>query len=291
MNLSKFVPLLFLLCMFTACIREDMSKCRECEGIVLNFEYSNFPDKINKVNIGIFDNEGCLVESRQIDKELLLDFQGVKLGLDAGSYTAICWANAFHNTQIKGFVPNSKLEDIEVSNPKCGTSATVHTNDSLFYGKHTFTIPADRKYTGTVKFIPAHIRFKICIKGLDVKNDMPYIRISKLMPAYDFEMRTCGEYTDYLPLMKSDNTNNQWYTRSDVLRFDYENSISVDLINSLENNILATVDICSFVKEYNISLDKNKEVIIPILITFENGDISITPRIAIWDENIVTPEW
>lgn len=276
----------------SSCIREDMSKCRECEGIILNFDYPSFSQKIDKVNIGIFGENGILVESRQIDKDALVAFQGIKLGLEAGSYTAICWGNAFENTQIKGFGVDAKLTDVEVFNPFCRTSSTVHSCDSLFYGKHTFTIPSNRKYTGTVNFVPAHIRFMICIKGLDTERYAPYIRISRLMSSYDSEMRTFGEYTDYHPSMRSNNDSKQWNTRSDVLRFDYENPISVDLIDPAGNdNILASVNINSFVKENNISLEKNKEVTIPIVFTFEDEDMSITPKIEIWDENIVVPEW
>lgn len=291
MNLPKAISLLFILCMLTACIREDMSKCGECEGIILNFEYPNFPNKINKVNIGIFDKDGSLVESRLIDKESLTEFQGIKLGLESGNYTAVCWGNAFDNTQIKGLSVDSKLNNMEVSHPNSGSSKIIETSDSLFYGKHVFTIPSDRKYVGTVKFKPAFIRFKVAVKGLDVKQNAVAIRITNLKTYYNSEMQTYGELSNYIPPMIA-TSDKMWVTHSDVFRFDYDNPIKVDLLNAADNNnILASVDIKDFVKNNNISLDENTEVTIPILFNFTSGNISINPEIGIWDESTVIPEW
>ena len=277
--------------MFAACIREDMSKCGECEGIILNFEYPNFPNKINKVNIGIFDKDGNLVESRLINKEYLTEFQGVKLGLESGNYTAICWGNAFDNTLIKGLGVDSKITNMEVSHPNSGSSKIIQTSDSLFYGKLAFTIPSDRKYTGTVKFKPAFIHFKVAVKGLDTKKNMVAIYITNLKTYYNSEMQTYGAVSSYIPSMTAA-ADKTWATCSDVFRFDYDNPITVDLLNPTDNNnILASVDIKTFVKNNNISLDKDREVTIPILFNYTSGDISISPEIGVWDESTVIPEW
>lgn len=289
MKLPRYISFLFILLLLVSCIAEDTSRCKKCDGVTLDFYYGDFPFKINKVNIGIFNKDGDLVESRLLDKEALSEYQGLRLGLDAGEYTAICWGNAFDNTQIEGLGIDSKLTDMRVSHPNVGTLQTIQTNDSLFYGKHVFSVKDCGRYTGVVNFKPAHSRFKICVKGLNTSSDEVFIHIANLKPNYDYNMNTFGDFVTYKPAMKI--KNNLWLAQSDVFKFDYDNPIIVELINPTNNNIISTVDISTFINNNNISLDDNIEVMIPILFDFENGDISITPKVSLWEENVVIPEW
>jgi len=282
---------------FTGCISEDRSGCTDCNGIVFHFDYQNFPQNITRVNIGFFDSNGILAESRQIDKNNLDEFQGIKTGLEPGNYTAICWGNTFDKTLIRGFGIDSKLENGVVTHPNVGTSLPITGNDSLFYGKLKFVIPDSREFTGDINFVRAYIRIKICVQGLystsegQPSSNYPIIRINNLKPVYDFDMQTHGSPLSYHPQVIVNPAQKQAMCQSDVFRFKQENVVTVDILDNVyDNNILYTVSMQDFLNENNIVITDDNDVVIPILITFEEKGTDVTINVSKWEENIIIPE-
>lgn len=297
MKLIKAILLTILTTSFAGCINEDSSNCKDCDNIAFNFDYHNFPEKIIRVNIGFFDANGNLVESRQVDKNELADFQGVKTDLEPGSYTAICWGNAFEKTFIRGFGSDSKLKDGLVTHPYLGLSQPITGNDSLFYASLKFNIPESGGYTGDIKFKMAYIRFKICVQGLystsigEPPVNYPYIRINDLKPVYDFEMQAIGNPVSYYPQVVVDTEERKAMSQCDVFRFKQDNDITIDILNNItENKVIHTVDVKQFINENNIVITDDNEVVIPILITFDEEGASITIKVSKWEENIIIPE-
>ncbi|MFC4677189.1 FimB/Mfa2 family fimbrial subunit, partial [Dysgonomonas termitidis] len=279
----KTLILLVASVFFTGCIGDELVDCPPDENLTLAFSYLDFPDHIDRVTVAIYDPSGKLVETVQVDKNDLDAFRGVGLYLPAGDYTAVCWGNAFDNTQINGLSNGAGLTAHEVAHPGYFNSARIPTNDALYYGKHTFTVKPGTANNETVPFTPAYIRLIIQAKGLPSTaagappSGYPYIRVNNLVPAYDYNMVTHGDPTTYYPPVTVDTGNKQAEATCDVLRFRADNPITIDVLdNSTDNTVLHTVNLKQFIADNNIVIADGKEVTIPIEISFEGKVVIVT---------------
>ncbi|MDU1891387.1 MAG: FimB/Mfa2 family fimbrial subunit [Dysgonomonas sp.] len=293
MKLLKALSIIILLAL-SGCIGDNMDDCPPVNNVILYFEYPNFPERINRVNVGIFNKNGLHVMDHQVEKTDLDILQGIQLTLNNGEYTAVCWGNAFDDTRITCFNPNSSMHDGELSHPNYGTSVRIPTHDSITFGRLNFFIKSKDKVSHTVNMKPAHIKIHVYVKGLAILNtnpapaDYPAIRINNLDPAYDFEMINCGTSSSYHPEVEVDNTLKLAIAKCNTLRFEDDNPITVDVLtNSASNNILHTVNLKKFMEDNNINVVDGEELTIPILITFGNGTVTVT--LLSWEGIGVTP--
>lgn len=296
MKSLKIVALLLFVIHFNGCISEDCHTCPTEQNVALKFEYPNFPDHITRVNVGIFDQDGVFITSMQVNKSELDQFQGVILPLQPGKYTAVCWGNAFDQTQIKGFSAGSNINEGQVSSPNYGIGLPIATNDSLYYGKLQFEVLNSENQTYTVNFTPAYIRFIITIKGLssigqqDPEN-YPYIRINNLNPAYNFDMDTIGSYVSYYPKLSVNTTEKIASAKSDVLRFNATPPITIDIVRSkTSSDILTTLNLRKFIEDNDIEIIAGKEITLSLLFTFSNNDVDVNVTINQWGEIPIDPD-
>lgn len=295
MKLLKIAPILILL-LLTGCVDENTDDCPPTNSGSLKFSYLDFPEHIQRVNVGIFDKDGLYVESKQVEKKALDDFQGVYLDLEAGEYTAVCWGNAFENTHITCFEKNGLMTGGEVSHPNFGTLNKIPTNDSLFYGIKKFQVKNNQLINETVDFNPSHIKINVFIKGLTALSNAaspdgcPVVRINSLAPTINFQNQTCNRKVDYYPNVAINNTKTIASALTNVLLFKPDNDITVDVIdNAAANNILQTVNLKAFIEQNNIQFPENKVVTISILLEFkEGGKVEIT--VPEWGGTGIIPE-
>lgn len=294
MKLLKARSILILLVFLSGCIGDNMDDCPPLNNVVLHFNYPDFPDHINRVNVGIFDGDGMYVLNQQVDKEDLENFQGAVLTLNTGEYTAVCWGNAFDDTRITCFESNSSMHDGEVSHPNHGTFSQIPTHDSLYYGKIDFAIKSRNKVDHTVDFKPAHIKVHVYVKGLAALStsllpaNYPVIRLNNLDPVCDFNMLTAGESTSYYPTVTHIEKEKMVAAYCNTLRFETENPITIDVLdNAIGNNILCTVELQKFMADNSIAVVDGEELTIPIMILFKNG--TVTVQLLKWAEVPVEP--
>lgn len=297
MKLLKTLILLVLIAIIflPGCIDDDRSGCPVDNNLALTFSYLNFAEHIGRVTVAVYDSEDHLAECLQVEKSSLDIFQGIRLNLPSGSYTAVCWGNAFNNTQIDGLAQGDDLSFQRTANPGYFSSTLITTNDSLYYGMHRFTVNPGTTTNQTITFTPAYIRLIIQIKGLtstavDAPTaGYPYIKVNNLAPAYDYTMVTQGDLTTYYPATIVDSSNKLAQTSCNVLRFGKENSITIDVVeNQSTNTVLHRLDLQSFIIANNIEITNGKEVVIPILISFEAG-VTVT-KIDGWGDTPVEPK-
>lgn len=295
MNLLKTLCLFVLSAslFLTGCMGEDTSDCPPENNLTLLFQYPNFPDHIGRVNVAIYNDKDILVEIRQVEESELAILQGALFNLPEGDYKAVCWGNAFDNTQINGFAANEELIDQEIAHPGYFTSTRIPTNDALYYGTHNFTIIKDTETTEIVNFTPAHIRLVIQVEGLSsilegVSADYPYLKVNNLAPAYDYNMVTHGSLTTYYPTLNVRPADKLAESQLDELRFGEKNPITIDVIeNNTTNAVLYTVNLEEFIANNGIKIEEGKEVVIPILISFYS-EVTVT-IIEDWKEQPVNP--
>lgn len=301
MKLLKILTLIILTLplWMTGCIGDDLSDCPPVGKLTLSFSYPNFDQRISGVTVGVYDSNKRLVDYRRVNKTDLDIFRGIALNLNLGDYTAVCWANAFDNTQIEGTNIGDLLSGQEVAHPGYFNNSTIPSNDALFYGIHTFSVLADDNVQNeTVAFTPAHIRLVVQLKGLESTQegaptaDYPYIRVNNLEPAYDYTMTSQGGPKTYYPgITTVEPTNKLVESDFNVLRFGETNPITIEVMeNKTTNNVLHTVDLQTFIAAHNIEIEDGKEVTIPIEITFDGSmNVIIEGIITDWGDKPITP--
>ena len=278
------------------CIGDDYSACvRNC---ALYFDYPDFPEHIGRVNVGIYDADGLLVTSHQVDAHALSVFQGIQLDLTGGSYVAVCWANAFDNTSLHGLTPGASFDDGRVHHPNLSVSAPIASHDSLYYGKLSFVIPEDAPkgvQEDTVAFVPAHITLKIHVKGLSntapgtPAEDYPLVRTNHLLASYDFDMQPLGDATSYHPLLQVDPTEKLVAAHTHVLRFDNETPATIDVVeNAASQKILYSLGLRDFMQANGITVVHGEKLTLPIFITFHDGHVEVS--LEGWGGTPVEPE-
>ena len=294
MKLLKAFPILILL-VLSGCIGDNLDDCPPVDNVILYFEYPNFPEKIHRVNVGIFDKNGFHILDQQVEKTDLDILQGIQLTLRNGEYTAICWSNGFDDTRIKGMAPDSYMNDGELFHPNHGTTSKIPTLDSIHFGRLNFFIKSKDKVSHTVNLKPAHIKIHVFVEGLPilatnpVPADFPAIRINNLNPVSNFEMNTYGTPVSFHPIVTVDNTEKMAIAKTNTFRFEDDNPITVDVLErSNSSNILHTVNLKKFMEDNAITVIDGEELTIPILITFGNG--TVTVQLMDWRGVPVDPE-
>jgi hypothetical protein len=310
MNLQKTISLLIasFAWLFTGCIDDDLSHCDSptSADVVLCFDYpgnepATFPDRISRVNIGIYGGDGILVESKQIEKESLDSLQGAQFNLPYGDYTAICWGNVYTRTNLEGFSPNAFINDENVYHHdifKKSVTAIVD-DDSLFYGKSTFRVPSGKSMPDIINFVPAHINFEISVlrlKNLGIASltddAIPYIRLNNLSEVYGADMNDLNsDKVSFYPAGVINTINDLLITRTTVHRLANDSPVTIDLVeNRTSDKILKRILLNQFLIEnpqYAIIPGKERT----IYLTFYIGDdVSITIYPYPWNKIPVTPD-
>ena len=93
---------MLLVALTTGCIKEDLDSC----DTNLIFRYFGdgtkdiFPEKIEKVDLYVYSENGALVETIGLDQGDLRNNQGTPLNLPAGKYRVVGWGNSKNDTRI-----------------------------------------------------------------------------------------------------------------------------------------------------------------------------------------------
>lgn len=276
--------------LFTGCLGENRNDCPPEDNLTLAFTYPDFHERISCVTVGIYNNATGLLEvTKRVAKSDLELFQGTRLMLRGGDYTAIYWGNDLDNNRIDGFAVGDSLIAQEVANPGYFTSDSISTNDALYYGAHSFTKHENVSEYETVELIPAYIKLIIQIEGLSSisqelpDGNYPYIKVNNLLPAYNYNMVPRGDPVTYYPNVTVDTANRLAEAQLNVLRFEADNPVTIDVVeNKTTDKVLHTVHLCDFIVENKIEIVDGKEVAIPLLIHF-GGDNETIVTVTVID--------
>ncbi|MDR1345019.1 MAG: FimB/Mfa2 family fimbrial subunit [Tannerellaceae bacterium] len=270
----------------SSCIDEDLSGCPFGTGNNTFFEirYSDPASSVSQVRIGIFDSSGNFV------KETDGSAHTVPLSLAPGSYTAVCWGNAFDKTRIDGFAVGNVISRVRVHHPAyagnlsyAGTE-TIPANDSLYYGRITFTKLQDQDLAETITVKPAHIKLRVTVAGLSgiqagtPPQDYPLIRVRNLKAVYDAGMNTLGGDVSYYPRLEAQAVGTAT-ARCDVLRFSNDNPVVIEVEapgSEDGNTVLHSVGLKEFMEANHIIVTDGQEVRIAMQITFSGERVTVT---------------
>lgn len=280
---------MLLVVLATGCIKEDLDSC----DTNLIFRYFGdgtkdiFPEKIEKVDLYVYSENGALIETIGLNQGDLRRYQGTPLNLPAGKYRVVCWGNTKNDTQIdQPMALNTAL----VAAPHYFTREIITTNDSLYIGSRDIEIFQDASNADTVYFSSSHIKMYLELDGLEdaawTDGTSPIeIEVGNLSPTVDFAKTFSSENVSYRPITKKEEDTPVYKSRFNVLRFNDNNSIYINLVSKKTSKTIYTLNLKDFMKYNQISVDGINEVTIGIRFRFNGTSVTVQP----WDEEVIKP--
>lgn len=280
---------MLLVVLATGCIKEDLDSC----DTNLIFRYFGdgtkdiFPEKIEKVDLYVYSENGALIETIGLDQGDLRRYQGTPLNLPAGKYRVVCWGNTKNDTRIdQAMALNTAL----VAAPHYFTREIITTNDSLYIGSRDIEIFQDASNADTVYFSSSHIKMYLELDGLEdaawTDGTSPIeIEVGNLSPTVDFAKTFSSENVSYRPITKKEEDTPVYKSRFNVLRFNDNNSIYINLVSKKTSKTIYTLNLKDFMKYNQISVNGINEVTIGIRFRFNGTSVTVQP----WDEEVIKP--
>lgn len=280
---------MLLVVLTTGCIKEDLDSC----NTNLIFRYFGdgaediFPEKIEKVDLYVYSENGALIETIGLNQGDLERYQGTPLNLPAGKYRVVCWGNSEDDTRIDHAMA---LNTALVAAPHYFTKELITTNDSLYIGSREIEISQDASSADTVYFSSSHIKMYLELDGLEdavwTDGTSPIeIEIGNLSPTVDFAKTFSSENVSYKPITKKEENTPVYKSRFNVLRFNDKNSIYINLVSKKTNKTIYTLNLKDFMQYNQISVDGINEVTIGIRFRFNGTSVTVQP----WDEEVIKP--
>ena len=285
MKYIKIILGLFLLILSSSCIKEDLDDC----GIYLYFSYLGdfnkeiFPEKIERVNLYVYDESGVLVKTSVFDRDQLRLSQGTMLDLPNGNYHLVCWGNAHETTRINN---GESLAAGIVAAPHYFTRELITTNDSLYFGEREIAIHGDEWERDTFYFNSSHIKMRVEIVGLEHETKMPLqIEVGNLSPTVDFARNFSREKEHYYPAAQAQSGTGSFMADFNVLRFNDDNDVYVNLYNNETNQLIYNLDLKDFMQRNQITVDGINEAFVGIRFRVNGLSVTVTP----WEEESIKP--
>ena len=289
MKLLKTLLFLSIL-LLTGCLKNDMDNCPY--NLMLAFRYygnesvDQFSKMINGVTLYVFNDNGRLVDIKNLSRSSLEAQQGINLKLEPGKYRFVCWGNAFAETTFSG---ESTLSTLLLQHPNQASGLAIPTNDELYYGDLNIDLPKHDIIAEDIVFSSAHIHLEIYTKGSGTSTRLPSMEIQNLHPQYDHTMTTTGSQVTYYPKVKYDPEKKAAFAKLQVLRFADDNPVKIEIKDpDNSGNSIANVNLKEFMVKNNIHVNGIHEATIKVLVEFNDMDISIT--IPDWKQEDIKPE-
>ena len=177
-----------------------------------------------------------------------------------------------------------------VAAPHYFTREIITTNDSLYIGSRDIEIFQDASNADTVYFSSSHIKMYLELDGLEdaawTDGTSPIeIEVGNLSPTVDFAKTFSSENVSYRPIAKKEEDTPVYKSRFNVLRFNDNNSIYINLVSKKTSKTIYTLNLKDFMKYNQISVDGINEVTIGIRFRFNGTSVTVQP----WDEEVIKP--
>lgn len=310
MKLFVISLLLLFVCIFSGCIGEDIGSCppEQTNNLILKFIHMDnqgndlFVDYIHRVDVFVFDSQERLVFKQRVDKSALSIFAGTQMNLAPGTYYLVCWGNASERTLFSGVDAGDLFNDAFLCHT---TDNTVATNgDPLYYGPSTkdtpalsfsVTVPEQGTVSSVIPFCSAHIKIEVYVKGFEEVS--PQQTFSALMveltpvPAEcNFDLQNSESYISYSDIITYGTIEGQQIATIDFYPplFDENTSKQILIKRQPDGSTVTSISLKDFIRENQINLTSNTQIVIPILVEYKQASVNIT--LPGWGQKPLVPE-
>ena len=277
---NLFMCLLLVGGLSTSCIKEDNSDCYNIYRLALSYQGDEnseiFPEKIDRVDMYVFDGSGaCVTSTRLSDAEVKAQMTTLP-PLDEGTYRIVCVGNAY-DTQVQN-IDAKDLSRVSFAAADHISGETVSGNDPLYWSAIDYTIAPYSEFkqieTRTTYFASSHYDIYVEVDGVPaLKSDRDVqFNLRAVSPWTDFNNRAFGEPATYV--METQHDGNMLLSASNnIMRHSNHEEVYLDII--VGGEVLASVNFADHIKRYKINTSLN-ECLIPFRIELKPTTVSIT---------------
>ena len=278
-----------------SCIREDNSDCYNTYRLALSYLGDGtteiFPQKINRVDMYVFDeNNKCVSSSRLSDAEVQAQLTTLP-PLDAGDYRIVCVGNAYE-TKVEN-LDSKDLSAITFAAEDYINGEIVSGNDSLYWSAIDYPIEPFSEYgqetTRTTYFASSH--YDILVEVVNAPANIgkhPKIELVGVSPLTDFNNAVKGSQTDYIMETVHDGVETTTATNN-IMRHTNHEEVFLRVTGE-DGSLVAMINFAEHIELHKKYIDPTlHECLIPFRIVFEDGPV-IKDEICI-DVTITIPEW
>ena len=279
----------------TSCIKEDHSDCYNVYRLALSYQGDGkteiFQEKIDRVQMYVFDAKGTCVASERLSDEAVQARVTTLPPLEPGDYRIVCVGNAYE-TGVEG-LSSGKMENITFADMDYITGETVSGNDPLYWSSIDYTIAPYDEYkqieTKTTYFASSHFDVTVDIIGvpaLTKASGYPTIELVGVSPQTDFNNKAKGQATTYV-MTASHDGNRTLSAVNNIMRHTNQSSVYLRLADA-SGASLVEVKFAEHIAKHGIDVTK-QEGIIPFEIEFSSYEVTVT--VPSWYIESVTPEF
>ena len=279
----------------TSCIKEDHSDCYNVYRLALSYQGDGkteiFQEKIDRVQMYVFDAKGTCVASERLSDEAVQARVTTLPPLEPGDYRIVCVGNAYE-TGVEG-LSSGKMENITFADMDYITGETVSGNDPLYWSSIDYTIAPYDEYkqieTKTTYFASSHFDVTVDIIGvpaLTKASGYPTIELVGVSPQTDFNNKAKGQATTYV-MTASHDGNRTLSAVNNIMRHTNQSSVYLRLADA-SGASLVEVKFAEHIAKHGIDVTK-QECIIPFEIEFSSYEVTVT--VPSWYIESVTPEF
>ncbi len=295
-----------------SCIREDLNDCYSVNYLVFSYvgdgDAEIFGEKIDRVELFVFDGQNRLVASKVVSDEDVAQRTTQLPPLRAGEYRVVCLGNTY-STSAAG-LESGDYEGMYFANEEHHAGMQQHGEDPLYFASVDYPVEdyltQTEVHTETALFASSHYDLLVEVVGVPeleaasiscgmsdetrAENAAGVIKMRSLTPRTDFTNKVTGGPADYELETTYDAATRILTASTNIMRHTNHGDVCMEFYgNEASEDPLVTVNLAEFLAEHSYIDCTKHEVLIPIRIEFHSIDVNIT--VPDWFINEVVPEF